>query len=238
MSSHVFLTPPRITYATMGLPIIILFIFLGRSVTLPGAQKGINEYIGQWDTAVLTEQGDVWSTAVTQIFFSIGVTFGTMAAFGSFCNKNEPAFINSCVIAISNSLFSFISGFAVFATLGFLSEQSGKPIAELPFAGFSLVFGTWPVILSQLPGGIHWVRLLFFNLFLLGIDSGFGLTEAIVAVTQDSTVFLHTPKWKISAVYCTMGWLFSWIYASDAGLSFLDVIDFYINFVMLIFGKL
>lgn len=37
-------------------------------------------YIGKWDMAVLTERPDVWSTAVSQIFFSIGVTFGKWSA--------------------------------------------------------------------------------------------------------------------------------------------------------------
>lgn len=63
----------RIAYATMGLPIFMLAILLVRSLTLPGASKGIYEYIGKWDWRVLVEQPDIWSTAVTQIFFSIGV---------------------------------------------------------------------------------------------------------------------------------------------------------------------
>lgn len=73
----------RITYFTMGIPIILLFVFLGKAVSLPGAQDGIYEYIGRWDMSILTTQGDVWSTAVSQIFFSLGVTFGMMTAFGS-----------------------------------------------------------------------------------------------------------------------------------------------------------
>lgn len=64
----------RITYFTMGLPIVLLFVFLGRAVSLEGAEDGIKEYIGIWDMSVLTERPDCWSTAVTQIFFSIGVT--------------------------------------------------------------------------------------------------------------------------------------------------------------------
>jgi hypothetical protein len=26
------------------------------------------------------------------------------------------------------------------------------------YSGFGLVFGTWPVALGTLPGGIHWIR--------------------------------------------------------------------------------
>jgi hypothetical protein len=36
---------------------------------------------------------------------------------------------------------------------------------------------------------------------------------------------------------CTFaGWFLSWIYATDAGLTFLDTVDFYVNFVMLLVG--
>lgn len=61
----------RITYFTMGLPILLLFVFLGKAVSLEGSEDGIKEYIGRWDMAVLTEDPDVWSTAVSQIFFSL-----------------------------------------------------------------------------------------------------------------------------------------------------------------------
>lgn len=63
----------RIAYVTMGLPIVMLFILLVRSVTLPGASKSISEYIGNWDWAVLVDKPDVWSTAVSQSFFSLGI---------------------------------------------------------------------------------------------------------------------------------------------------------------------
>lgn len=163
----------------MGIPVILLFVFLGTAVSLPGAHDGIYQYIGRWDVSVLTKQGDVWSTAVSQIFFSLGVTFGIMTAYGSYCGVGEPAFCNSVTIALCNSIFSFLAGFGVFAAVGHLAYEEGVDISQVKFSGFSLVFGTWPVILGTLPGGIHWVRLLFFDLFLLGIDSAFGFTEAV-----------------------------------------------------------
>ena len=38
----------RITYLTMGIPIVLLFVFLFTSVTLEGANDGVKEYIGRW----------------------------------------------------------------------------------------------------------------------------------------------------------------------------------------------
>ena len=176
----------RIAYFTMGLPIILLFVFLGKALTLEGSSDGVNAYIGIWDMSILRTEGEVWSVACSQIFFSIGLTFGIMTAFGSHCPRSEPAVLNATFVALANSLFSFIAGFAVFAALGHLAFLDGKEVTDLPYAGFGLVFGTWPVVFNTLPGGIHWVRLIFFNLILLGIDSAFAFLEAFITVLQDT----------------------------------------------------
>jgi SNF family Na+-dependent transporter len=226
----------RIAYVTMGIPILVLAAFLIKSLTLTGASDGIEIYIGEWDVSVLTNRGDVWSAATTQIFFSLGITFGIMTAFGSHCKRHEPAFINCMVIATANTMFSIISGFAVFAALGHLAFLEGVEVDDLNYGGFSLVFGTWPVVLGTLPGGIHWVRLLFFDLFLLGLDSAFALLEGVLTVTSDTEFFKDTPKWKMSGGYCLISFLLSIMYCTDAGLNWLDVIDYYINFVMTLVG--
>lgn len=60
----------------MGLPIVLLLLFLIRGLTLDGAGDGIKAYVGEWSMDVLTDRPDVWSTAVSQIFFSLSVTMG------------------------------------------------------------------------------------------------------------------------------------------------------------------
>lgn len=176
----------RIAFFTMGLPIVLLFVFLITGLTLEGSQDGVKQYIGIWDTSVLRTQGEVWSEAASQIFFSIGLTFGILTAFGSHCPRDEPAVLNATVVSLANTTFSFIAGFAVFAALGHLAFVEGVEVTELSYGGFGLVFGTWPVVFNQLPGGIHWVRLIFFNLFLLGYDSAFAFLEAFITVMHDT----------------------------------------------------
>jgi len=227
----------RITYFTMGFPILLLFVFLFRGVTLEGASDGIDLYIGKdSDISVLSDQPDVWTLAVTQIFFSIGVTFGVMTAYGSLVPQDEPAFINSVVIALANSAFSFIAGFAVFSSIGHLAFLQGIDVSEVKFTSFDLVFGTWPVVLGTLPGGIHWIRFLFLNLILLGIDSAFSILEGVITVLKDTTFFKDTPKWKVTLGAATSGFLLSLMYALDTGLLWLDLIDYYINFMLLLVG--
>jgi hypothetical protein len=159
-----------------------------------------------------------------------------MTAYGSHCKRDEPALVNSCVIAFSNFAYEFIAGFAVFATLGHLAWYQDVDIASLDISGFGLVFSSWPVVLGMLPGGIHWIRLLFFMLFTLGIDSAFSFNEGFLIVLCDTALFKGVAKWKISAMITILSFLFSLMYATDAGYIFFDTMDYYINFVMILVG--
>eukprot|EP00566_Odontella_aurita_P007647 CAMPEP_0113593098 /NCGR_PEP_ID=MMETSP0015_2-20120614/38230_1 /TAXON_ID=2838 /ORGANISM="Odontella" /LENGTH=690 /DNA_ID=CAMNT_0000499741 /DNA_START=152 /DNA_END=2224 /DNA_ORIENTATION=+ /assembly_acc=CAM_ASM_000160 len=226
----------RIAYVTMGLPIVLLVFFFARAVTLPGASVGIHAYIGQWDLSVLRDRPDVWSTAVTQIFFSLGVTFGVMTAFGSHCPRDAPARDNSIIIALANSFFSFVSGFAVFGVLGYLKQYQEDDDANFDDIVQSGPFGAYPAALSTVPGGLYWVRFLFFNLFLLGIDSAFALTEGVVSVLKDSALGATASHRTIVCGTVSFGFMAGLLYVTDSGLFFLDVIDFYVNFVMLLVG--
>ena len=204
---------------------------------MPGSDAGVEEYIHDSNWEVFSEKPDVWSKATSQVFFSLGITFGIMTAYGSHCKRDEPVFLNSCVIAMCDGLFSFVAGFAVFATLGHLAFlEDLYDIAQLEISGFGLVFGSWPVTLGTLPGGEHWIRLLFVMLFLLGVDSAFSFLEGFLTVLADTKAFHKVDRKLSSFVVAFVAFLLSIIYATDAGLIFLDTIDYYINFVMLLVG--
>jgi hypothetical protein len=92
------------------------------------------------------------------------------------------------------------------------------------------------MILLCFTGGAHWVRLLFLDLMLLGMDSAFAFLEAFLTVLHDTVYFKDTPKQILLLGPTLVGWLFSIIYCTDAGYNFLDAVDFYINFVMIVVG--
>ena len=186
-----------------------------------------------------------------------------MTSYGSHCPRGEPALLNSFVIGISNSMFSILSGFAVFAAMGHLAHledkvraglfvsfvcntnyivfcggclcemyiESSKPrtlispflfekdVNEIPYAGFSLVFGTWPVVFGTFPGGEHWVRLLFFNLFLLGIDSAFSILEGPLTVVLDyfDKNEVPAPKWKVAGIFCILAYVLALLIYGEFG---------------------
>ena len=101
---------------------------------------------------------------------------------------------------------------------------------------FFLFGNSWPLILSGLPGGIHLVRLLFVFLILLGMDSAFSFQEAVLTCLRDTDLLKDSAKWKVALVITVSCWVLGLIYTTDAGLTFLDTIDFYVNFIMLFIG--
>jgi hypothetical protein len=73
-------------------------------------------------------------------------------------------------------------------------------------------------------------------LVLLGIDSAFSFREGFLTVLGDTKLFGTVDRKKTSLTLAMCAFLLSLIDATDAGLIFLDTIDYYINFVMLLVG--
>lgn len=226
-----------IVYFTMGTPIVLLLAFVVRAVTLEGAGEGIQSYIGKWDMTVLIERPDVWSTGVSQILFSLGLAFGVMTAFGSHCPTQSPATENAYIIGFSNSFFSLISGLAVFGSLGYLKQyEDADSLEDIVTGGPGLIFGALPAVLSTLPGSVYLVRIFFFTLFLLGLDSAFAMLEAGITVVKDSEFGRNRDTKTITGVLCFFGFISGIMYMSDAGLTFFDSVNHYVNFAILMIG--
>lgn len=60
---------------TVIVPWCLMAIFIIYNATLEGSLDGIRAYIGEWDLEVL-QNGDAWSDAAGQIFFTLGATLG------------------------------------------------------------------------------------------------------------------------------------------------------------------
>lgn len=69
----------RLSYITTGLSVSLLGVLVIRLGLLPGAIDGIKAYAGEWDLKVLSERPDVWSTAASQVFFSLGLAVGIVS---------------------------------------------------------------------------------------------------------------------------------------------------------------
>eukprot|EP00659_Diplonema_papillatum_P020703 gene20703-31903_t len=127
----------KVSYVTVGLPVLLLAIMLVRSLSLDGAADGIEFYIGKFDTDMLVK-GDMWAAACGQILFSLSPGMGTAITLSSYTRKNEDVYKVNLLVTVCNSCFSIIGGFAVFSILGFMSKKSCtdpslvcKPVSDL-----------------------------------------------------------------------------------------------------------
>lgn len=71
-------------------PYVVLLILLLRAVTLPGAIDGIIYFFKpQWRELL---NPLVWYAAVTQVFFSLAICFGTLITYASYNNFNRNVY--------------------------------------------------------------------------------------------------------------------------------------------------
>ena len=225
----------KVVLVTMPLPVILLIALLIRGVTLPGSLDGIIFYLKPDFNALMDIE--VWSAAMSQIFFTLSLAFGIMIAYASYQHTSSDITKSALITSFTNSLISIAAGFAVFTTLGYMASQSGVPISELAASGPSLAFVVFPKALSLLPFAPLFALLFFIMLITLGIDSAFSLVEAVSTVLHDK--YPHVRKEDVSLYVCVVGFVCGIIFTTFAGLYYLDITDHFItNYGLVVVGLL
>ena len=153
---------------------------------------------------------------VTQVFFSLSITFGIMTAYGSHCHRDEN---------IQVSVLFLVPGRWHWGPS--LAEFIGSEVSHESFKSMFVDLDKTELISL-------FCAVLFVMLFFLWLDSAFSFIDGFLICLSD-TAFLGHVNTKYSTLGLTVvAWLLSFMYATDAGLIFLDTIDYYINFVMLL----
>jgi len=179
----------RVVYFTATFPYLVLTIMVIRGVTLPGAIEGLKFYLIPDFTKLGTLK--VWVKAGEQVFFSLGIGWGTHVTFASYNHKNHNFLYDVYWVPIINAFTSFFAGFSVFGTLGYLSHVNKIPISELAAGGFGLAFEVYPSALAQMVAPNFFNFLFFFMLILLAIDSQFAFTETIVSAIIEADLYIN-----------------------------------------------
>merc|ERR1719362_974126 len=132
------------------MPFLLLFILLIKAVTLPGAGDGISRYM---DFSNFEELSDspLWIAAIGQCFFSLSVCMGVMTAFGSYNPISQDVATDEKVISFLDVFASLMSGFVVYAILGYLTFESGDD-KWFETASVGLVFEAFPVGIATFAG--------------------------------------------------------------------------------------
>ncbi|XP_023274469.1 sodium- and chloride-dependent transporter XTRP3 [Seriola lalandi dorsalis] len=107
----------KVVYFTATFPYLVLFIYLIRGVTLHGAMNGVKYMF----TPKMEQLADptTWINAATQIFFSLGLGFGSLIAFASYNQYNNNFERQAIVVSLINSGTSIFASIVTFAIYGF-----------------------------------------------------------------------------------------------------------------------
>lgn len=219
----------------MPVLILLIAILVFWSLTLEGAGSGIRSYLTP-DFAAL-KRPQVWIDAYAQIFFSMSLGFGIMIAFASYLPKNKPVGRSAFAIGLGDSLFAIFAGFAIFATLGYMSTVVGKPVGEVVKQSIGLAFVAYPEAINKLPTLRPLFGAIFFlALALAGLSSAISLTEAFVAALLDK---FHMNRRRAVSILCSIGFLLSLVFTTGGGLFWLDIVDRFItNYGLVVVGIL
>ena len=155
--------------------IIIIFI-AGRSVTLEGAQAGIEYYLSP-DFSKINSK--VILQALGQAFFSMSVGWGLMITFGSYLPKSSNIIQASSWIAGMDTAVALLGGLMVFPAL--FALLPGKD----PAGGPALVFDVLPQVFNAMPGGNIIGGLFFILLMVAALTSTISMLEVPVSYLID-----------------------------------------------------
>ncbi|XP_053571764.1 sodium- and chloride-dependent transporter XTRP3 [Bombina bombina] len=107
----------KVVYVTASLPYIVLLIYLVRGLTLHGAVNGLAYMF----TPKLDQLANpkAWINAATQIFFSLGLGFGSLIAFASYNEPNNNCERHAIIVSLINSGTSIFASVVTFSIYGF-----------------------------------------------------------------------------------------------------------------------
>lgn len=221
----------RVVYFTMGLPVVMMIILVGRGVSLENAGRGVRMYFASWHSWKLA-QTKIWREAVGQVFFSTGVGFGYYTAYASYNRKFSNASQDAVIIVLFNTAFEAIAAFAVFGIIGYMGmtiEETGE------MGSYGLGFMTYPQAFVEMPASSFFSVIFFFTIMLLGISSSFAMLDAVMTLLMDSPFAKKWGRPWVATILVTVCFLLSLPYCAEFGYWFMDGIDRWINNVGLVF---
>jgi NSS family neurotransmitter:Na+ symporter len=167
---------------------IILILLLLRSLTLPGAGKGLEFYLNP-DFSKLSPR--VVIDAMGQAFFSLSLGMGAMITYGSYLKKDENLPSATAWVAFFDTFIAVMAGFIIFPAI---FSQGMNPAGGPP-----LVFNILPVIFAKMPLGTIFGPLFFALLCIAALTSTVSLLEVATAYCVDEK------KWSRKKSTLVMG---------------------------------
>lgn len=166
----------KVSKVLMPVLLVLVLLLCVRSLTLPGASKGLH-YLFHPDFSLLTWEGVL--AILGQALFSLSVGMGVMIVYGSYIPKNDNLFKSAMWITVCDTAIAVLAGVAIFPAVFSCGQD--------PAGGPGLVFNVLPVVFNSMGklGSIVFGGAFFLLLAVAALTSAISLLEALTASGSD-----------------------------------------------------
>lgn len=224
--------------AKMMMPMlfILVLVLAGCSISLPGAQAGLN-FLLKPDFSKVT--ADVILGAMGQAFYSLSLGMGCLCTYASYFSKDTNLARTAFNVGAIDTLIAVLAGLIIFPAAFSVGIQ--------PDTGPALIFITLPNVFQQafhsLPVLSYIFSLMFYVLLALAaLTSTISMHEVVTAylheefrLTRKKAAAFVTGGCFVLGVCCSLS-LGVWSGFTVGGLTLFDLFDFVTAKIMLPFG--
>lgn len=214
-------------YFTATFPYLVLTVLLIKGLTLEGAGKGIAYFILPDFSKIL--RVEIWKDAASQIFYSLSVSWGGLLTLASYNPFRNSLYRDTYVVVCANSATSVYAGFAIFAYIGYMSEQLNANIQDIVASGPGLAFQVWPEAMTLLSSNARlcafFAMIFFMMLFSLGLSTMVVTVETVVSGILDIFPMLREKRVYVMSALISCLYLVGLPMICQNGLFWFQVFD-------------
>jgi NSS family neurotransmitter:Na+ symporter len=162
---------------------LLLIIAAARSLTLPGAVKGLNFlFTPQWGRLL---DYQVWLQALTQSAWSTGAGWGLILTYAVYMKKREDVVLNSFIVGLGDYTASLIAALAIIPTAFALLSQADAQ-AAMQSDNLGLTYIWIPRLFNHMPAGSLFMSLFFLALTFAALSSLISMIELSTRIFMDA----------------------------------------------------
>lgn len=225
----------RMSNWCMPLLFVILVVFVGVSLTLPGAGAGLDYFLRPDFSKI---NATVIVSALGQAFFSLSLGMGILITYAGYFSDRTNLLKTSVTVSLLDMLVAVMMGLIIFpavTTFGLSGED---------MRGATLVFVTLPEVFLQMAATQVWSVLFFLLLTVAALTSTISIAEVSVAFVADrfhirrryAVLIMLCPLFLFSSV-CSLS-LGPWSNVLIAGHTIFDFLDMCATNIMLPVGSI
>jgi neurotransmitter:Na+ symporter, NSS family len=161
---------------------LLLLVAVLRSVTLPGAERGL-EFLFNPDLAALLHYR-TWLEALSQSAWSTGAGWGLILTYGSYLRRDDDIVLNSATIGFGDHSASLLAGMAILPA-AFALLAPAQALEAMAAGNEGLMFIWIPQLFERIPAGGFFLTLFFLALFCAALSSLIAMIELATRVLMD-----------------------------------------------------